>query len=83
MGKGELLPLYHFGYFFPFHSLIKLSLSQPMGFLTLAFPAFSSLLLEEGNSDWVLGFWGQPTTLHKANPPLQRVHQQQRMPGQG
>lgn len=57
MGGGEQLPLYHFGYFFPFHSLIKLSLSQPMGFLALAFPAFSPLLLEEGNSDWVLGFW--------------------------
>lgn len=57
MGEGEQLPLYHFGYFFPFQSLIKLSLSQPMCFLTLAFPAFSPLLLEEGNSDWVLGFW--------------------------
>lgn len=28
-----------------------------MDFLTLAFPAFSLLLLEEGNNDWVLGFW--------------------------
>lgn len=57
MGEDELLPLYHFGYFFSFRSLIKLSLSQPMGFLTLALPAFSPLLLEEGNSDWALGFW--------------------------
>lgn len=57
MGGGEQLPLYHFGYFSLFHSLIKLSLSQPMRFLTLAFPAFSPFLLEEWNSDWVLGFW--------------------------
>lgn len=70
--------------FSPFIHLLNCLYLNQWVFLLLLFPLSRPSCWRKGIVTGCLASgWGQPTTLYKANPPFQRVHQQQKMPGQG